>query len=56
MTDAIWPGRAARVAVDQPSEDYSSSSLLLSSLELSDTKSMGLEYEHFSEQLHISVR
>ena len=34
----------------------SSSSLLLSSLELSDTKSMSLKYEPSSEPLHISVK
>jgi len=31
-------------------------SLLLSSLELSDTKSMSLKYEPASEPLHISVK
>ena len=34
----------------------SSSSLLLSSLELSDTKDMRLKYEPVSEPLHISVK
>ena len=33
-----------------------SSSLLLPSLELSDTKSMSLKYEPSSEPLHISVK
>ena len=35
---------------------FFSSSLLLSSLELSDTKSMSLKYEPASESLHISVK
>ena len=35
--------------------ELSSSSLLLSSLDLSDTKSMSLKYEPASEPLHISV-
>jgi len=34
----------------------SSSSLLLSRLELSDTKSMSLKYEPSSEPLYISVK
>jgi hypothetical protein len=43
---------AARVAFDQPSSD----SLLLSSLELSDTTIYDLKYEPSSEQSHISAR
>jgi hypothetical protein len=37
-------------------EVFSSSSLLLSSLELSDTKSIRLKYEPSSEPLHISAK
>jgi len=53
----LWSSAHHQPSVQDPfAFSHSSSFFVLASLELSDTKSMSLEYEPSSEPLHISVK